>query len=115
MTRLYSFTETVTVVARLSETQLSAFVEAELVRPLESERGQMFRQMDIARLELLCDLAEGYGLDEDALGVIMSLVDQLHGVRAELRAVLAALDEADPELCERVARRLREARSAAIE
>lgn len=113
MKRLYTRTETVSAVARLTETQLVAFIEADLVRPLHSEDGPKFRQMDIARLELLCELAESHALDEDALGLVMSLVDQLHGVRAELRALLDALEAADPDFCARVTRRVREARAAA--
>jgi chaperone modulatory protein CbpM len=40
--------------------------------------------VDIARLELLCDLAEDLELDEAAVGIVISLVDQLHGARRDL-------------------------------
>lgn len=102
MTGLYSEDQIITLVARLTHTQLAAFVEAEVVVPVLSESGPVFRQIDIARLELLCDLAEQFDLAVDAIGIVISLVDQLHGVRAELRAVLEAIAAEQTPVRERI-------------
>ncbi|MDH5453278.1 MAG: hypothetical protein OEY05_03085 [Paracoccaceae bacterium] len=96
MTQRYSEEETISAIARLTRRQLTAFVDAEIVNPIHTEEGHYFRQADLVRMELLCELSEHFDLQDDALGVVISLIDQLHGVRGELRAVLDAV-EAEPE------------------
>lgn len=98
----YSEDDVVSTVALLTRKQLVSFVEAEIVIPLQSRHGPVYRQMDIARIELLCELSDQYDLHEDALGMVMSLVDQLHGVRAELRTVLQAVEAEQDEVRTRV-------------
>ncbi len=85
--------DVVNAIADLTPDRLVAFVQAELVIPLQTDRGRRFRQVDKARLELLCDLTEQFGMDEDALAVILSLIDQLYAVRSDLRCVLKAVDQ----------------------
>lgn len=107
MTERYSEDEAIAAVARLTRPQLTAFVEAEIVIPLRTETGLVFRQIDIVRLELLCELSESFSLDEDALGVVISLIDQLHAVRGELRDVLEAIEAEPEEVRRRIAVALR--------
>jgi chaperone modulatory protein CbpM len=102
----YSETQIVAAVASLTRAKLSAFVAAEIVTPVQTEAGPAYRQIDRVRLELLCELSDGFDLDEDALGVIISLIDQLHGVRSDLRAVLAAVEREDEAVRRRIARAL---------
>ena len=98
----YTEAQAVVAVGRLTATRLRAFVRADCVRPTETPEGPAFTDADLARLELLCELAEDFGLDEDALGIVVSLIDQLHGVRRELRGLALALSEEPPEVQERV-------------
>ncbi len=111
MTDLYSEDEAIASVARLTRSQLVTFVEARIVTPVQSDRGPVYRQLDLVRMELLCDLTEQFDLDEDALGVLISLIDQLHGVRAELRALVDAIAEEPPEVRQRIGAAARRARS----
>jgi len=96
MSKHYSEDDVITIVANLTRPRLVAFVEAEVVAPLHLQGGLAFRPVDLARLELLCDLAECFDLDIDALGLVMSLIDQLHGARADLACIMAAV-AAEPE------------------
>jgi len=91
MKERYSEDEVVARVARLTRAQLVSFVEAEIVIPLRTDAGVVYRQIDIVRMELLCELSEDFDLDTDALGVVISLIDRLHGANGDLRAVLAAV------------------------
>lgn len=84
MTDLFTEDEVIMTVTRLTRKQLGRYVEADLVRPQSAEDGILFRKVDIARLELLCDLAQDLDLDEGAVGIVISLVDQLHGARREV-------------------------------
>ena len=111
MSKRYSEDEVVALVARLTQAQLVSFVEAEIVTPLHTGNGAVYRQVDIVRVELLCELSEDFDLDTDALGVVISLIDQLHSVGGDLRAVLAAVAAEPVEVRRRVGAALRLARS----
>ena len=111
MSDLFSEDEAIASVARLTRTQLVSFVEARIVTPVQSARGPVYRRLDLARMELLCDLTEQFDLDEDALAILISLVDQLHGVRAELRALVDAIAEEPPEVRQRLGTAARRARA----
>ncbi len=113
MTDRFSEDDVVAAVARLTRKQLIAFVEARIVVPVISETGPVYRQIDIARAELLCELSESFDLKEDALGMVISLVDQLHGTRAELRAVLEAIESEQTEVRNRIGDIIFQARSLA--
>jgi chaperone modulatory protein CbpM len=92
MTERFTENEVVTTITRLTRRQLHRFVEGELVRPEQTDRGYVFRQIDIARLELLCDLSLDLNLDDGALCIVISLLDQLHAARQKLALVARAID-----------------------
>ncbi len=96
MSRFYSEQETITTVTRLTRARLTTYVKQEFLFPTQSEAGPVFSLADLARIELICDLTEQFDLKEDALGVVLSLIDQLHGVRGELHRVMEAI-EAQPQ------------------
>jgi chaperone modulatory protein CbpM len=98
MTERYTEDEIVATVTRLTRRQLARFIEGDLVRPERSGGGYVFRSIDIARLELLCDLSQDLDLDETALGIVISLIDQLHATRQELAAMARAIDAVPVDL-----------------
>jgi chaperone modulatory protein CbpM len=104
MTVYYSEEEVVTTVQGLTRAKLTAFVEAEIIWPVQSERGPVYRQVDVARLHLLHDLSDQFEMSEDALAVVMRLLDQLHEVRADLRSVLRAITEEPADVRARLGR-----------
>ncbi len=111
MSEQFSEDEVVARVTRLTRSQLVSFVEAEIVTPLHTGSGVVYRQVDIVRVELLCELSEDFDLDTDALGVVISLIDQLHGVGGYLRVVLAAIAAEPLDVRRRVGEALRLARN----
>lgn len=96
MSEHFTQDETVAAVARLTVARLQSFIALEVVSPVHTKGGPVYRQIDLVRLELLCELSEDFELDGDALGVVISLIDQLHGARGEFRALVSAI-EAEPE------------------
>ena len=111
MSERFSEKEAVAAVPRLTRTRLIAFVEAEIVIPQRADAGLSFRRIDLARMELLCELSEQYDLGDDALGVVISLIDQLHGMRADLAAIARAIEDEPREARRRLGEALRRARS----
>ena len=91
MTRRYSEDQAIAAITTLTRTQLVSFIEAEIIVPLHTENGIVFRQVDLVRMELLCELTEHFSLNDDALSIIISLIDQLHNTRGELDCILQAI------------------------
>ena len=81
MTRFYSETEVVARVRGLTVTRLRSFVAAECLAPAEREGRLAFAEVDVARVQLLEELVEDFDLDAEAAAVVVSLVDQIHGLR----------------------------------
>jgi chaperone modulatory protein CbpM len=104
MTRYLSEDEVVVAVSGLTRARLVAYVEAEIVRPVQGEQGRAYRQVDVARLQLLGDLTENFDLSDDGLAVVMRLIDQLHALRADMRCVVNAILREPEEVRSRLAR-----------
>ncbi len=102
MTARLTETRVVAVVERLTSRRLDALVETGCVVPAEREGERLFDEADVARLELLCELAEDFELDEDALALVMSLIDQVHGLRREMRSLLHAIEQEPAEVRQRI-------------
>lgn len=107
MNILYTEEEILSSVGRATRQQLTVWIDADLVRPTMSEGGHRFSQMDVARLELICDLCETFDLEDDALSMVLSLLDQLHGVRAELLSFTKAIADEPETVRARIAARLK--------
>lgn len=101
--------DVIAATAGLTRDRLVAFIAAEVVIPLQTETGPVFRHIDMARLRLLCELSDDLELDEAALGIVMSLIDQLHDARNSLRAVALALAAEPDDLRARIGAALRQA------
>lgn len=97
MTTFFTEDEVITTVSRLTRRQLLTFVEVGVIKPQQASGGNVFAQMDIARLELLCDLTGDLELDETALSIVVSLIDQLHAARQDLAALARTIDNLSPE------------------
>ncbi len=88
--------ELIEAITRLTSDRLTEYLAAEIVIPEQSDQGVVYHSIDVARLELACELHEQYDMEADALSMMISLIDQIHGLRAELREVLNAV-EAQPD------------------
>ncbi|WP_299845326.1 hypothetical protein [uncultured Paracoccus sp.] len=110
MSRTYTEAEAIAAIDDLDGPRLIAFVRARIVQPVQAEGQQLYREADLARLQLLCDLSDTYELHEDALTMVMSLVDQLSTMRGDMRALMQAVATEPDEVRTRihtVVRRLR--------
>jgi chaperone modulatory protein CbpM len=110
MTEVFTEAQTLTRVSRLTETRLTAYIEAGAVRPAQAETGPVFEPVDLARLELLSDFAELYDMEPEALAVVIAIIDQLHAARRDRNALLNAIRAETREVQERVAFALARAR-----
>ena len=70
--------------------ELAAWVSAGWVQPARQGSGWIYREIDLARVRLIQEIRHDFGIDDDALPLILSLIDQIYGLRRELRQVCAA-------------------------
>jgi chaperone modulatory protein CbpM len=83
------------VVARvqhLTVTRLRVWVRQGWIRPAAAP-AEGFSEADIARAALIRDLEDQLGFAEEDVPVLLSLIDQIHGLRSELKGLIEALDE----------------------
>ena len=86
------------IVARVQHvtvTRPRVWVRQGWIMPAAKE-SQGFSEADMARAALIRDLEDKLGFDEEQVPVLLNLIDQIHGLRAELKTMLDAL-EALPE------------------
>ncbi|MGJ8606035.1 MAG: chaperone modulator CbpM [Marivita sp.] len=89
------------VVARIERVELRElrlWVREGWVRPAETRGGPVFDDLDVARIRLVCDLRKEMALPVDAVPVVLSLLDQLHGLRRDLRDLAGAVDAQSAEV-----------------
>lgn len=97
MTRSMSRAELLALFPDLTDDRLARLTEAEILRPIHSESGPRFSEIDAARLQLVLDLEDAFELHDDALGLVLSLIDQLNGAKGDMRAMLRAVAAEPPE------------------
>ncbi len=83
-------------VGGVAEQELSVWIAREWVRPGGAPEQPEFSPRDLARVRLIAELTHDLRIDEQALPVVLSLLDQLHAERARLRSLRDALRETAP-------------------
>ena len=77
---------------------LDAWIEEEWLIPSGSSVDLNFSDIDIARARLIRELQVDFGVNDEGVGVILNLVDQLYGMRRtlmELRQAIRTTSEQD--------------------
>jgi chaperone modulatory protein CbpM len=86
-------TELIAQFTYLEREVLLTWIEEGVIAPRRDEEGYLFDRVDESRVALACDLHYRMGLDHASLSVILSLIDQLHEVRHNLRTLTRAVAE----------------------
>lgn len=87
----------VVIVAGLDRAELERWIESAWVRPEGEAPAWLFREIDVARVRLLVSLRHELHIDEEAIPVVLSLLDQLYATRRQLRTLSEVLREEAPE------------------
>jgi chaperone modulatory protein CbpM len=80
----------------VAEAEIHRWVELTWLRPDGSPGCWVFREVDVARVRLIAELRE-LDMDEEAMPVVLSLLDQLYATRRRMRLLQQAVDEAAPD------------------
>ncbi len=69
----------------------------------EAQDGEwLFREVDIARVELIREIRSEFAIDDEALPLVLDLLDQVYALRRQLRRLCDALAAQPTEIQERV-------------
>jgi len=82
--------------ARLDRRTLEVWIEEQWLIPGRSADEPAFTDMDLARAGLIRDLKDKMGVNDEGLGVILHLIDQMHALRRALSAALESARERRP-------------------
>ena len=73
---------------RIDDQTLEFWIEEQWLVPTRSEGAPTFSQVDLARAQLIRDLTEDLGVNAEGVGIVLHLVDQMHGLRRALGEAL---------------------------
>ena len=74
--------------AQLDRETLEVWIEEEWLLPSATTPEVAFSEADVARAELIRDLMQDLGVNDEGVGVILNLLDQMHGLRRALADTL---------------------------
>jgi chaperone modulatory protein CbpM len=77
--------------ARLDDGTLEAWISEEWLAPGGSAAEPAFTDADVARAALIRDLRHDLAVNDPGIGVILSLVDQMHGLRRTLADLMCEM------------------------
>ena len=93
--------------ARLHASTLDAWVAAGWLIPFRDAETMEFSETDLARARLVHDLQDDMGVNDEAIPIILDLIDQMHGLRRILRAVATAVCVQPEEMRQRIVAEIR--------
>jgi len=81
--------------ARVEHRSLEAWIAAGWLVPPQTEPELMFSDVDLARAQLIRDLHEDLGVNDEGISVVLHLIDQMHGLRRSMQDVLEELRKSE--------------------
>jgi chaperone modulatory protein CbpM len=94
----------------LERRELSRWVENRWVLPDQQASGWVFHEVDVARVELILDIRRDFAIDDEAMGLVLGLLDQVYGLRRQMRRLCDAVSAQPPEMQEAIRRALPKSR-----
>jgi chaperone modulatory protein CbpM len=108
------FDELVRRFAELERGELVRWVENRWILPQETSRetGErwVFHEVDVARVELILEIRREHAIDDEAMPLVLGLLDQVYSLRRQMRRLCDALERQPPEVRDAIRRALPRAR-----
>jgi chaperone modulatory protein CbpM len=90
----------------LERRELSRWVENRWVLPEPHADTWVFHEVDVARVELILDIRRDFAIDDDAMELVLSLLDQVYGLRRQMRRLCDAVAGQPQEVQDAIRRAL---------
>jgi chaperone modulatory protein CbpM len=85
----------------LERRDLARWVDERWVLPERSAETWVFHEVDVARVELIIEIRRDFAIDDEAMPLVLGLLDQVYSLRRQMR-----------RLCDAVALQPQDARDA---
>jgi len=95
---MITFDVLITTMPEFARGDVELWVTRDWVRPDRQSDGWLFDDVDIARMRLIAGLRDDLSLDEQALALVLHLLDQLYDARRSLHRLHGALESAPGEI-----------------
>jgi chaperone modulatory protein CbpM len=90
----------------LDRTDLTRWIENRWVLPEPQGQTWIFHEVDVARVELILEIRHEFAIDEEAVPLVLGLLDQVYDLRRQLCRMCDALAAQPREVQEAVRRAL---------
>lgn len=84
--------EEVEVRTELDRTQIQHFIQQSWVLPVEEEGAYFFDEADVARVRLIVELRGDLAVNDEAVPIILRLLDQVHSLRHAVDELHGAIE-----------------------
>ena len=84
--------------AGLERAELLRWVENRWVLPERHGESWVFHEVDVARVELIFDMRRDFAVDDDALELVLGLLDQVYSLRRQMRRLCDAVAAQPPDV-----------------
>ena len=103
---MMNFEAVLHLIGGVKEDELRRWIVERWVRPESQGGGYVFHDVDVARVRLIVELRHELAIDEEAMPVVLQLLDQVYMLRRRLRAVCEVIEAQPAEVRKAVAVRL---------
>src|SRR5438445_11635623 len=82
----------------LDRREVVAWVENRWVLPERRDKTWIFHDVDVARVELILEIRQEFAVEDDALSLVLGLLDQVYDLRRQLGRLCDAVAAQPPEI-----------------
>jgi chaperone modulatory protein CbpM len=86
------------MIGDLEAAELERWIGEAWVLPQGASGAYVFEEVDVARVRLIVELRRDLAIDDEAMPVVLNLLDQLYALRRRVKVLAAAVDTLPPEL-----------------
>jgi len=90
----------------LERRELVRWVENRWVLPERRAESWVFHEVDVARVELIFDIRRDFAIDDEAMELVLGLLDQVYDLRRQMRRLCDAVATQAPEVRDAIQRAL---------
>ena len=84
--------------AELDRAELQRWIENRWILPELADSQFRFHEVDIARVELILEIRREFSVDDEAMSLVLGLLDQLYSLRRQMRRLCDALESQPPDI-----------------
>ena len=94
--------------AGLQRTEVTRWIENRWILPeQQGDEGRWeFHEVDIARVELILEIRREFTVDDEAMELLLGLLDQVYSLRRQMRRLCDAIESQPPDIRDAIRRAL---------